>query len=100
MRTSFRAALTDWKCVVQKSGCSTMIEAPCFNEAYICVHALLETLATYEMEQDQASKTKQAVVNGKTQAVFSRNSSRCPVFFFCTKAPTNHLFAKCVGEEQ
>lgn len=81
MRTSFRAALTDWKCVVQKSGCSTMIEAPCFNEAYICVHAMLQTLATYEMEQDQASKTKQAVVNGKTQAVFSRNSSRCPVFF-------------------
>lgn len=61
MRTSFRAALTDWKCVVQKSGCSTMIEAPCFNEAYIYVlHAMLETLATYEMEQDQASKTKQA----------------------------------------
>ena len=109
MRTSFRAALTDWKCVVQKSGCSIMIEAPCFNEAYkICVHAMLQTLATYEMEQakrtrpsgqDQADKTKQAVVNGKTQAVFSRNSSRCPVFF-CTKAPTNHLFAKCVGEEQ
>gem|GEM_PF-4427666 len=46
---------------------------------------MLQTLATYEMEQasgqDQASKTKQAVVNGKTQAVFSRNSSRCPVFF-------------------
>ena len=64
---------------------------------------MLETLATYEMKQasgqNQASKTKQAVVNGKTQAVFSRNSSRCPVFF-CTKAPTNHLFAKCVGEEQ
>lgn len=97
MRTSFRAALTDWKCVVQKSGCSTMIEAPCFNEAYkICVHAVLETLATYEMEQakrtrpskqNQASKTKQAVVNGKTQAVFSRNSSRCPVFFFAQKPP-------------
>lgn len=91
MRTSFRAALTDWKCVVQKSGCSTMIEAPCFNEAYICVHALLETLATYQMKQasgqDQASKTKQAVVNGKTQAVFSRNSSRCPVFFFAQKPP-------------
>ena len=90
MRTSFWAALTDWKCVAQKSGCSIIIQAPCFNEAYICVHAMLETLATYEMEQakrtrpskqDQASKTKQAVVNGKTQAVFSRNSSRCPVFF-------------------
>lgn len=90
MRTSFRAALTDWKCVVQKSGCSTMIEAPCFNEAYICVHAMLQALATYEMEQakrTRASKTKQAVVNGKTQAVFSRNSSRCPVFFFAQKPP-------------
>lgn len=85
MRTSFRAALTDWKCVVQKSGCSIIILAPCFNEAYIYVlHAMLETLATYEMEQakrTRPSKTKQAIVNGKTQAVFSRNSSRCPVFF-------------------
>lgn len=90
MRTSFRAALTDWKCVVQKSGCSTMIEAPCFNEAYICVHAMLQTLATHEMEQakrTRPSKTKQAVVNGKTQAVFSRNSSRCPVFFFAQSPP-------------
>ena len=60
MRTSFRAALTDWKCVVQKSGCSTMIETPCFNEAYkICVHAMLQTLATYEMEEaKQASCSK------------------------------------------
>lgn len=85
MRTSFRATLTDWKCVVQKSGCFIIIEAPCFNGAYkICVHAMLETLATYEMEQakrTRPSKTKQAIVNGKTQAVFSRNSSRCPVFF-------------------
>lgn len=91
MRTSFRAALTDWKCVVQKSGCSTMIETPCFNEAYkICVHAMLQTLATYEMEQakrTRTSKTKQAVVNEKTQAVFLRNSSRCPIFFFAQKPP-------------
>ena len=81
MRTSFRAALTDWKCVVQKSGCSTMIEAPCFNEAYICVACYAANARHVRNGTSQADKTKQAVVNGKTQAVFSRNSSRCPVFF-------------------
>lgn len=99
MRTSFRAALTDWKCVVQKSGCSTMIEAPCFNEAYNMCACFAGNARHVRNGTSQADKTKQAVVNGKTQAVFSRNSSRCPVFF-CTKAPTNHLFAKCIGEEQ
>lgn len=92
MRTSFRAALTDWKCVVQKSGCSTMIEAPCFNEAYnmcACCAGKRSPRTKWNKPsgQDQASKTKQAVVNGKTQAVFSRNSSRCPVFFFAQKPP-------------
>ena len=90
MRTSFRAALTDWKCVVQKSGCSITYRRHALMRLIYVLHAMLKTLATYEMEQakrtrpskqDQASKTKQAVVNGKTQAVFSRNSSRCPVFF-------------------
>lgn len=92
MRTSFWAALTDWKCVVQKSGCSIIIQAPCFNEAYICVacyagNARHVRNGTRPSKQDQASKTKQAVVNGKTQAVFSRNSSRCPVSFFAQKPP-------------
>lgn len=87
MRTSFRAALTDWKCVVQKSGCSTMIEAPCFNEAYNMCACYAENARHVRNGTSQASKTKQAVVNGKTQAVFSRNSSRCPVFFFAQKPP-------------
>ena len=66
MRTSFRAALTDRKCVVQKSGCSTMIEAPCFNEAYIYVlHAMLETLATYQMKQAKRTRpSKQDQASG------------------------------------
>lgn len=81
------------------------------------LHAMLKTLAAYQLKQakrtrpsgqDQADKTKrikpskakQAGANGKELAVFSRNSSRRPVSFFCAKAPTNHLFAKCVGEEQ
>ena len=81
MRTSFWATLTDWKCVVQKSACSTMIEAPCFNEAYICVACYAANARHVRNGTSQADKTKQAVVNGKTQAVFSRNSSRCPVFF-------------------
>lgn len=87
MRTSFRAALTDWKCVVQKSGCSTMIEAPCFNEAYNMCACCAGNARHVRNGTSQASKTKQAVVNGKTQAVFSRNSSRCPVFFFAQKPP-------------
>lgn len=95
MRTSFRAALTDWKCVVQKSGCSTMIEAPCFNEAYICVACYAENARRVPNETSQAdeikrikpSKAKQARANGKEQAVFSRNSSRCPVLFFAQKPP-------------
>lgn len=87
MRTSFRAALTDWKCVVQKSGCSTMIEAPCFNEAYNMCACFAGNARHVPNETSQADKTKQAVVNGKTQAVFSRNSSRCPVFFFAQKPP-------------
>lgn len=87
MRTSFRAALTDWKCVVQKSGCSIIIEAPCFNEAYICVACCAGNARHVRNGTSQADKTKQAVVNGKTQAVFSRNSSRCPVFFFAQKPP-------------
>lgn len=87
MRTSFRAALTDWKCVVQKSGCSTMIEAPCFNEAYNMCACYAGNARHVRNGTSQADKTKQAVVNGKTQAVFSRNSSRCPVFFFAQKPP-------------
>lgn len=92
MRTSFRAALTDWKCVVQKSGCSIMIEAPCFNEAYkICVHAMLETLATYEMEQakrtrpskqDQASSSK-----WKDAGCFLAKQQPLPCIFFAQKPP-------------
>ena len=66
MRTSFRAALTDWKCVVQKSGCSTMIEAPCFNEAYnMCAcyagnarHVRNGTSQADKTKQDQASCSK------------------------------------------
>ena len=67
------------------------------------LHAMLKTLAAYQMKQakrTRPSKAKHAGANGKEQTVFSRNSSRRPVSFFCTKAPTNHLFAKCVGEEQ
>lgn len=81
MRTSFRATLTDWKCVVQKSGCFIIIEAPCFNGAYNMCACYAEKARHVPNETSQADKTKQAVVNGKTQAVFSRNSSRCPVFF-------------------
>ena len=91
MRTSFWAALTDWKCVVQKSGCSIIIQAPCFNEAYICVHAMLETLATYEMEQakrtrpskqDQASSSK-----WKDAGCFLAKQQPLPCIFFAQKPP-------------
>lgn len=92
MRTSFRAALTDWKCVVQKSGCSTMIEAPCFNEAYkICVHAVLETLATYEMEQakrTRPSKQDQASCSKwKDAGCFLAKQQPLPCIFFAQKPP-------------
>lgn len=91
MRTSFWAALTDWKCVVQKSGCSIIIQAPCFNGAYICVHAMLETLATYEMEQakrtrpskqDQASSSK-----WKDAGCFLAEQQPLPCIFFAQKPP-------------
>lgn len=92
MRTSFRAALTDWKCVVQKSGCSIIIQAPCINEAYkICVHDMLETLATYEMEQakrtrpskqDQASSSK-----WKDAGCFLSKQQPLPCIFFAQKPP-------------
>ncbi len=92
MRTSFRAALTDWKCFVQKSGCSTMIEAPCFNEAYkICVHAMLETLATYEMEQakrTRPSKQDQASCSKwKDAGCFLAKQQPLPYIFFLHKSP-------------
>ena len=67
MRTSFRAALTDWKCVVQKAGVPLSYRHHALMRLIICVHAVLETLATYEMEQakrtrpskqDQASYSK------------------------------------------
>ena len=97
MRTSFRAALTDWKCVVQKSGCSIMIEAPCFNEAYICVACYAGNARHVPNGTSQADKTKQAVVNGKTQAVFSRNSSRCPVFFLHKSPHEPFVYEMCRG---
>lgn len=92
MRTSFRAALTDWKCVVQKSGCSIIIQAPCFNEAYkICVHALLETLATYEMEQakrTRPSKQNQASSSKwKDAGCFLAKQQPLPCIFFAQKPP-------------
>lgn len=92
MRTSFRAALTDWKCFVQKSGCSTMIEAPCFNKAYkICVHAVLETLATYEMEQakrTRPSKQDQASCSKwKDAGCFLAKQQPLPCIFFAQKPP-------------
>lgn len=92
MRTSFRAALTDWKCVVQKSGCSIIIYAPCFNEAYkICVHAMLETLATYEMEQaKQARPSKQDQASSskwKDAGCFLAKQQPLPCIFFAQKPP-------------
>ena len=92
MRTSFRAALTDWKCVVQKSGCSIIIQAPCFNEAYkICVHAMLETLATYEMEQakrTRPSKQNQASSSKwKDAGCFLAKQQPLPCIFFAQKPP-------------
>ena len=92
MRTSFRAALTDWKCVVQKSGCSIIIQAPCFNEAYkICVHAMLETLATYEMEQAKRTRpSKQDQASGckwKDAGCFLAKQQPLPCIFFAQKPP-------------
>lgn len=91
MRTSFWAALTDWKCVVQKSGCSIIIQAPCFNEAYICVHALVETLATYEMEQakrTRPSKQDQAsCCKWKDAGCFLAKQQPLPCIFFAQKPP-------------
>ena len=45
--------------------------------------------------QDQASCSK-----WKDAGCFLAKQQPLPCIFFCTKAPTNHLFAKCVGEEQ
>lgn len=101
MRTSFWAALTDWKCVVQKSGCSIIIQAPCFNEAYICVHAMLETLATYEMEQakrtrpskqDQASSSK-----WKDAGCFLAEQQPLPCIFFAQKPPRTICLRNVLG---
>ena len=70
----------------------------------ICVHALVETLATYEMEQakrTRPSKQDQASCSKwKDAGCFLAKQQPLPCIFFCTKAPTNHLFAKCIGEEQ
>lgn len=91
MRTSFRAALTDWKCVVQKSGCSTMIEAPCFNEAYnMCAcyagnarHVPNETSKrTRPSKQDQASSSK-----WKDAGCFLAKQQPLPCIFFAQKPP-------------
>ena len=104
MRTSFRAALTDWKCVVQKSGCSITYRRHALMRLIYVLHAMLKTLATYEMEQakrTRPSKQDQASCSKwKDAGCFLAKQQPLPCIFFCTKAPTNHLFAKCVGEEQ
>lgn len=87
MRTSFRAALTDWKCVVQKSGCSTMIEAPCFNEAYnMCAcyagNARHVRNGTRPSKQDQASCSK-----WKDAGCFLAKQQPLPCIFFAQKPP-------------
>ena len=92
MRTSFRAALTDWKCVVQKSGCSTIsYRHPALMRLIICVHALLETLATYEMEQakrTRPSKQDQAsCCKWKDAGCFLAKQQPLPCIFFAQKPP-------------
>ena len=64
---------------------------------------MLETLATYEMEQAKRTRpSKQDQASGckwKDAGCFLAKQQPLSCIF-CTKAPTNHLFAKCVGEEQ
>ena len=96
MRTSFRAALTDWKCVVQKSGCSTMIEAPCFNEAYNMCACYAAIARHVRNGTSQADKTKQARPSKQDQASSSKwKDAGCflaeqqplPCIFFAQKPP-------------
>lgn len=92
MRTSFRAALTDWKCVVQKSGCFTMIEAPRFNEAYNMCCMLCwkrsprtkwnKTKQARPSKQDQASCSK-----WKDAGCFLAKQQPLPCIFFAQKPP-------------
>lgn len=90
MRTSFRAALTDWKCVVQKSGCSTMIEAPCFNEAYNMCACYAENARHVRNETSQADKTKQdqaSCSKWKDAGCFLAKQQPLPCIFFAQKPP-------------
>lgn len=90
MRTSFRAALTDWKCVVQKSGCSIIIEAPCFNEAYICVACCAGNARHVRNGTSQADKTKQdqaSCSKWKDAGCFLAKQQPLPYIFFAQKPP-------------
>ena len=87
MRTSFRAALTDWKCVVQKSGCSIIIQAPRFNDAYnMCAcyagNARHVRNGTRPSKQDQASCSK-----WKDAGCFLAKQQPLPCIFFAQKPP-------------
>lgn len=90
MRTSFRAALTDWKCVVQKSGCSIIILAPCFNEAYICVACYAGNARHVRNGTSQADKTKQdqaSYSKWKDAGCFLAKQQPLPCIFFAQKPP-------------
>lgn len=91
MRTSFRAALTVWKCVVQKSGCSTMIEASCFNEAYnmcACYAANARHVRNGTSKRTRPSKQDQASCSKwKDAGSFLAKQQPLPCIFFAQKPP-------------
>ena len=91
MRTSFRAALTDWKCVVQKSGCSITYRRHALMRLIYVLHAMLKTLATYEMEQakrTRPSKQDQASCSKwKDAGCFLAKQQPLPCIFFAQKPP-------------
>lgn len=91
MRTSFRAALTDWKCVVQKSGCSITYRRHALMRLIYVLHAMLKTLATYEMEQakrTRPSKQDQASCSKwKDAGCFLAKQQPLPYIFFAQKPP-------------
>lgn len=67
MRTSFRAALTDWKCVVQKAGVPLSYRPHALMSLIYVLHAMLKTLAVPN-ETSQADEIKRTKPSKQDQA--------------------------------
>lgn len=91
MRTSFRAALTDWKCVVQKAGFPLSYRHHALMRLIYVLHAMLKTLATYQMKQAKRTRpSKQDQTSGckwKDAGCFLAKQQPLPCIFFAQKPP-------------